>query len=231
MLDTKFWGKYFKVYDAVNLFIPYQKLLQRICKELEIQKNEKILEAGCGTCNLVLKIKQAGGDVIGLDNCKPALDVCAQKDPEIKCVLADLGKTLPFPDNYFDKIASNNTLYALPKHKQPDVLKELHRVLKTGGKIVLSNPKKDWKPIKIYIKGIKQNLYEQGFSRTICKITKMVIPTIKIFYYNFLITKESNYHFLAPQEQKDILYGAGFSKVSETIFVYANQAILNSAVK
>lgn len=231
MLNSKFWEKYFKVYDAVNLFIPYQKLLQSICKELEIQKNEKILEAGCGTCNLVLKIKQAGGHVIGLDNCKPALDICAQKDPTIKCVLADLEEILPFPDNYFDKIASNNTLYTLPKHKQLGVLKELHRILKTGGKIVLSNPKKGWKPIKIYISGIKQNLYEQGFIRTICKIIKMIAPTLKIFYYNFLIKKESNYHFLAPQEQKDLLYGAGFSKVSETIFAYADQSILNSAVK
>lgn len=231
MLDEKFWEKYFRVYDAVNLFLPYQRLLDKICEELEIKEGEKILEAGCGTCNLVLKIKGKGGESVGLDNCGAALDICREKDPGLKVVLADLREKLPFPDNYFEKVASNNTLYAVSKEKQLDSLKELYRVLKTGGKIVLSNPKKGWSPVSLYIKGAREHFKEEGIIRSAYKMMKMIIPTIKIFYYNFLIKKEVNYHFLDTEEQKKLLLKAGFSKVSQTIFVYCNQGILNSAIK
>lgn len=231
MLTEKFWEKYFKMYDVINLFIPYQRLLDEICNQLEIQRGEKILEAGCGTCNLVLKIKERGAKVIGLDNVKMALSICKQKDPTIETVFADLREQLPFEDSYFDKVACNNTLYAIPREKQLGALKEFYRVLKTGGKLVLSNPKRGWKPLKIYITGLKDNLNEEGIIATFCKIIKMVVPTVKIFYYNLLIQKEGNYHFLDPKEQKELLEKAGFSKVSETVFYYGKEGILNWATK
>jgi ubiquinone/menaquinone biosynthesis C-methylase UbiE len=231
MLTEKFWEKYFRVYDSVNSFIPYQKLLDRVCDELKIQKGEKVLEAGCGTCNLVLKIKEKGGKVVGLDNCRAALNICAQKDSTIELILANLEENLPFSNNFFDKITCNNTLYTISQKKQLATLKELHRVLRIGGMIVLSNPKRGWNPLKMYVAGIRDNLNEKGFLSTIQKITKMIMPTLRIFYYNLLIKKESNYHFFESKEQRGLLKKAGFSRVSGTIPVYANQGILNSAAK
>ncbi|MFQ6119093.1 MAG: class I SAM-dependent methyltransferase, partial [Methanosarcinales archaeon] len=136
MLDSRFWTSYFKVYDVLNLLIPYQELLETICDELEIKKGEKILEAGCGTGNLALKIKERGAEVVGLDNSQEALDIYRKKDPGAKLVLVDLRKKLPFPDDYFDKIASNNTLYIIPRERQLGTLQEFHRILKPGGKVV-----------------------------------------------------------------------------------------------
>lgn len=231
MLNSKFWARYFKVYDVLNLLIPYQELLETICDELEIKPGERILEAGCGTGNLALKIKERRVEVIGLDNCQEALDIYRKKDPTAKLVLADLREKLPFPDNYFDKIASNNTLYIIPKEKQLGVLKELHRILKPGGKIVLANLKKGWKSGKIYIKGVKENLKRERFFLTVMKILKLIPPTLRIFYYNYLIKKESQYYFFTSNEQKDLLKRAGFKNVSETKLIYADQGILNSGFK
>ena len=231
MLDSNFWKRYFKVYDVLNLLVPYQELLYAICDELDIKKGEKFLEAGCGTGNLALKIKKRGGAVVGLDNSREALDIYRKKDPEAKLVLADLRGKLPFPDNYFDKIASNNTLYIIPKEKQLDTLKELYRILKPGGKIVMVNLKKGWRSGKIYISGIKKNLKKEGVYSTFLKIIKMIIPTIKVFYYNYFIKKETQYYFCDFNEQKELLERAGFREVSETKLVYANEAILNSAFK
>ena len=36
MLDEKFWAKYFKVYDVLNLCIPYQELMAELEKELDL---------------------------------------------------------------------------------------------------------------------------------------------------------------------------------------------------
>lgn len=234
MLDSQFWTRYLKVYDVLNLLIPYQELLETICAELEIKPGEKILEAGCGTGNLAIKIKEKGGDVIGLDNCKEALEIYKEKDPNAKILLADLTKNLPFSDNYFDKIVCSNTLYIIPKEKHLSVLKEFYRILKPQGKIVLVNPVKGGSPIKIYLEGIRKSLKRNGCWKTLKTLILMIAPTIQILYYNSKIRKEDekgSYHFFDFNEQEKLLQKTGFRTISQTKFVYANQSILNVAVK
>jgi len=231
MLDTKFWAKYFRVYDVLNLLIPYQELLRDICDELDIRKGEKILEAGCGTGNLALEIKKRGANVVGLDNCQEALDIYKEKDSTAELVLADLSQKLPFSDNYFDKIACNNTLYAFPKETQLIILKEFLRILKPGGKLVVNNPKKGWKPIKIYADGVKKEFKNQGVIKGLAKILRIVVPTLKIFYYNIFIQKESHYYFCEFDEQKEMFQTCGFSNVSPTKKSYSGQSLINSGYK
>jgi ABC-type transport system substrate-binding protein len=62
----------------------------------------------------------------------------------------------------------------------------------------------------------------------------MLIPTIKMFYYNFFIQKEHKFtkqNLFDLGEQKELLQQAGFKNISETKLVYASQGILNSAIK
>ena len=227
MLDSNFWANYFKVYDVLNLLIPYQELLETICDELEIKPGEKILEAGCGTGNLALKIKERGAKVVGLDNCQEALDIYRKKDPTAELVLADLAKKLPFPDNYFDKIASNNTLYAVPREKRDQLMKESLRILKPGGKIVLANMREGWKPINVYIDHIKKDIKIFGLLVVFLKV-------IKMFYYNnkaLKADKVGTFSFFKFDEQGSLLIKNGFKNVSKNIYVYSGQAILNSAKK
>jgi len=215
----------------LNLFIPYQELLEAICRELDIKEGEKILEAGCGTGNLALKIKERRADVEGLDNCKAALEIYKKKDHDAELVLADLTKKLPFLNNYFDKIACNNVLYAIPKDKQPSLISEFYRILKPGGKIVISNPKKGWKLYKIYIAGIRENFHREGVVKSILKIFKLLIFAIKILHYNHLIARESEFYFFDIDEQNKLLIKAGFRNATNTELVYGEQSLLNSAVK
>jgi ubiquinone/menaquinone biosynthesis C-methylase UbiE len=231
MKKPNFWGRYFKVYDTLNLLIPYQELLEKITEELDIIPGEKILDAGCGTGNLALKIKAKRGEVIGLDNCQEALDIYTKKHSSASTVLSDLSQSLPFPNGYFDKIVVNNTLYLFPKEKQRKILKEFFRILKEGGKIVISNPKKGFSPLKIYQQGIKQNIKKEGLAKTLKVVLKMLSSTLKILYYNSYIKKESSYCFLTPQEQKELLIEEGFVRISGAERVYANQGIMQSAYK
>lgn len=48
------------------------------------------------------------------------------------------GKTLPFPENHFDSIFSTEVIEHI--FNLPEILKELNRVLKPGGKILLTCP-------------------------------------------------------------------------------------------
>ena len=40
MLDQKFWAKYFKVYDILNIVIPYQELLSELERELDLNNDD-----------------------------------------------------------------------------------------------------------------------------------------------------------------------------------------------
>ncbi len=231
MEKEKFWKKYFQVYDTLNSLIPYRELLESVIKELSPKKGELVFEGGCGTGNLLLKIKEKGADVIGTDFSKAALEILKKKDNSVKVILSDLAKKLPFENDYFDKAVLNNTLYLFPKKTQVKILKEIKRVLKKGGLIVLANPKNGWSPMKIYVDGIRKNLKEEGLLKTIIKVAKMILPTAKIIYYNFFIKKETGYFFPTEKEQKNILKEAGFRVISEPKFVYSKQGVMNSAKK
>jgi ubiquinone/menaquinone biosynthesis C-methylase UbiE len=234
MLDTNFWKKYFKVYDILNKLVPYQELLDVIYNELKIKRGDKILDVGSGTGNLAIKLKKNGGDVIGLDFSKEGIEIHKKKDCNAKIVLGDIKEPFPFSDNYFNKICSNNTIYTIPKDARLGVFKEFFRVLKPGGVVVVSNIIKGFKPFEIYKAHIYREIKNCGIFHATYRTIKFIKPTVKIFYYNYLIKKENkygNYDFLDENEQKKLLKSSGFVRISENKFVYSEQAILNSAHK
>jgi hypothetical protein len=61
-----------------------------------------------------------------------------------------------------------------------------------------------------------------------------MLPTIKIFYYNYLIKKEGlfgGYSFFSDNEQSELLKQSGFINVTKDEIYYSGQAILNTASK
>ncbi len=233
-LDHKFWAKYFKVYDVLNMVIPYQELLDTIVDEAKIKKGDLVLDAGCGTGNLSMKCTAAGAKVFGIDYCIEALDQYRQKDLDAEMLVHDLTKPLPFPDRFFDIVVCNNVLYALDKSLRPQIIKEFSRVLKPGGKIVLSNVHKDFKSMMIYSEHIKESIKKAGSLRTLFDIFRMAIPTIKMFYYNERIKNENkagSYSFVGVSEQASLLKNAGMMNVSDNVIAYGGQAIINHGKK
>jgi len=234
MLTTDFWHKYFKVYDVLNLAIPYQELLNSVCGELDIKSGERILEAGSGTGNLALKIKERGGLPVGIDMSQEGINIHKNKDPGVEVILGNLTDKLPFQDNSFDKICSNNTLYAIPRDKRDAVIKELYRILKPNGKIVISNITEGFSPFKIYKDHVLKEFKRNGLLYILRNIVKFIKPTIKMFYYNHLIKKEhgdGDFDFFEEGEQKKILEENRFKNISNEKRVYANQAVLTFAYK
>lgn len=233
-LGTDFWKKYFRVYDTLNEVIPYRKLLDSVVRHLDPQKGELILEAGSGTGNLSTKIEAKGAIPTGIDYSEEAISRHQKKSPQTKILAGDLTKPLPFSDNEFDKVCSNNVIYALDPKIRVSVLRELRRVLKPGGTIVISNLNEGFKPYKIYFGHISEDIRLSGFFSAIYKCVKLVYPTILIFYYNYLIKKQNvsgNYGFMKQDEQALLLSEAGFILVSATETAYAGQAVINSAKK
>ncbi len=126
-----FWSEFYDSFVDVRYKFDRNEVIQK----LKIKNGEKVLEVGVGTgLNLPLYPKYC--EVFGIDFSNSMLYKAKQKKSNAKITLEEMDATnIKYPDNYFDKILMTYVLRVTP---QPIlVLKEIIRVLKPKGKIVV----------------------------------------------------------------------------------------------
>jgi ubiquinone/menaquinone biosynthesis C-methylase UbiE len=111
---------------------------------LDLRLNSSVLEVGCGSGGYALHLaEKAGCRLVGLDinaagvrnaNQLALARGLASRAHFEKC---DVSKNLPFEDNTFDAVFSNDVLCHLPS--RPEVIGEIFRVLKPGGRMLFSD--------------------------------------------------------------------------------------------
>lgn len=233
-LTASFWDKYFGVYDVLNELLPYKHLIQSLVDALQIRPGDTVLDAGAGTGNVSLPISMAGGIPTGFDISTSGMKLFKQKMPGAEYVIGDLSKKIPFADQSFDKVVSNNVIYAIHPESRALLGSELFRVLKPGGKIVIANIAPGFRPFEIYVAHLKEEYAHSGFLQTLFKILSFTIPTLKMFYYNMLIRREhkgGDYAFMDEKIQEDFLRSAGFIHISDSVRLYGGHGVLTSAEK
>ncbi|MFY9270735.1 MAG: methyltransferase domain-containing protein [Candidatus Manganitrophaceae bacterium] len=114
---------------------------------LNIRGGESILEVGVGT-GLSLPFYPKNCKVIGIDFCEPMLEKGEERVRRydlghIQLMKMDAMK-MAFPDNSFDAVFAAYVITAVPDPHQ--VISEMIRVCKVGGKIVLLNHFKNVNP-------------------------------------------------------------------------------------
>jgi ubiquinone/menaquinone biosynthesis C-methylase UbiE len=97
----------------------------------------RILDAGCGSGPLFAALRDRGAIVTGFDSSTAMLELARRRlGPDAVLHVADLGSPLPFPDGAFDDVVASLVLHYLEDWTAP--LAELRRVLKPGGRLILS---------------------------------------------------------------------------------------------
>jgi demethylmenaquinone methyltransferase/2-methoxy-6-polyprenyl-1,4-benzoquinol methylase len=140
--DKSFYDRISSAYDALtnsNEHAAREKGLSL----LALQPGERVLEIGYGTGHSLVALAQAvgsGGHVDGIDVSDGMCQVARSRVTEAG--LADrvslkVGSVppLPYPDAEFDAVSMSFTLELFPLNVIPDVLSEIKRVLKPGGRI------------------------------------------------------------------------------------------------
>jgi len=110
----------------------YELMAREAVEDLEAQfgsiDGKRIADLGCGPGFFTRSLREAGAEVVPVDN---SIDEASlQGHPPPGFVLADAGD-LPFPDGNFDGIYCSNLLEHTPN--SPAVLREIARTLKPGG--------------------------------------------------------------------------------------------------
>jgi SAM-dependent methyltransferase len=99
----------------------------------------EVLDAGCGTGGTLQALRNAGFlHLHGFDLNPPALHFCRQRGLE----QVKLGSItdIPFPDNEFNVVISNDVLNDAGTSSEAAALSELYRVLRPGGRLFLNLP-------------------------------------------------------------------------------------------
>jgi SAM-dependent methyltransferase len=142
--SDRFWDLYSHVYNGVYHLIPYRNLLWDAFSELRLKPGMRVLDAGCGTGNFERFIADKPVPPIVVDGIdgsagmlRSAQRRCRNLD-FVRFAAADLNERLPFDDETFDCVVSINVLYAL--QDQDAAIRELLRVLKPEGRLVISSP-------------------------------------------------------------------------------------------
>ncbi len=97
----------------------------------------RILDAGCGSGPLFAALRDRGAIVTGIDTSTGMLELARRRlGARADLQVADLGSPLPFPDGVFDDVIASLVLHYL--EDWGPALAELRRVLKPGGRMIVS---------------------------------------------------------------------------------------------
>jgi ubiquinone/menaquinone biosynthesis C-methylase UbiE len=229
-VDKYIWHLYERVYDAILLrLIPYRRLIERAAWEVKISNGGAYLDAGCGTGNLLVLLLSAGRDinVTGVDFSSAMLMRAEKKlnvnGRRVSLLQHDLNKVLPLGSSLFDGITCLNVIYALGK---PEVLvEELHRVLKPGGKAIISTPLKEPKILPIvreHLDALKVESPRWWAAKFCGQVIGVFFPTLLFVLINLFIKGNSDFKFYPREEIVILLSSAGF-ELKKIDLVYGNQ--------
>lgn len=113
------------------------QLVAYLIKRFDLQKGSTIVEIGCGRGDFLKEFQYAGLRSIGVDR----EDSCKSLSPGIDVRTCDIAsEQLPFDDTSIDVIFSKSVIEHLFDPSQ--LLREINRVLKPGGRVVVMTP--DW---------------------------------------------------------------------------------------
>jgi ubiquinone/menaquinone biosynthesis C-methylase UbiE len=157
-------------YDlTIRLTMPEQRFRETLIKEIEPQTNEKILEFGFGTGQNLIRVKTQNPSIqlSGLDidpNVKAITEhKLTNQQLEVTLDLYDGGK-FPYPDAQFDKVYSCLVFHQLDADTKRFCLKEIYRVLKPTGTLIIADWGKAQNLLMRFTFGIVQLL--DGFKTT-----------------------------------------------------------------
>lgn len=199
-------------YDlAIKVTMPEKKFRSKLIDIVNPLPNENILEFGFGTAQNLILIKQRQPEIFiqGVD-IDPKIKTIAEhklnkQQLNIPLHLYD-GLTLPFSDNSFDKIFSSLVFHQLDAEIKSKCLKELYRVLKTNGSLVIGDwgkAKNRWMRFAFYFVQILD-----GFKTTNDNVNGLLSQFITIAGFHnvsevdFINTKIGTYSYYTANKPK-----------------------------
>jgi ubiquinone/menaquinone biosynthesis C-methylase UbiE len=212
-----FWTRYFTVYDTLNQARPYQAMIARQVALLDPAAGERILDAGTGSGNLAAALARPGLELVGIDFCEPAFELARRKAPAAHFQFGDLTRPLAFPDGAFDHVACSAVLHVLSAEEQRFAIGELSRVLRPGGRLVVTAFARGFSVLKVYAESLREERRATSLGTTVAFGLRYSWNTARIFYYVWRIQRQHRrgaYAYVDERSLGDLLTAAGLEPQS-----------------
>lgn len=136
-MNERGYGDFAEVYDALTLNVPYDEIAEYYAKAIaEITDGKRLLDIGCGTGNLTIRLKKAGFDVVGLDGSSEMLSRAAAKDSEIFWVCQDMTEA-ELGEEFDAAVSTLDSINHLESRDETErCFRRVNKNLKTGGAFV-----------------------------------------------------------------------------------------------
>ena len=128
------------LYDPLLWFMRERRFKSDLIEQAQIGESNRVLDVGCGTGTLAIMTKQLHPDaeVVGIDADAKILSIARAKAAKTGMKLTfdqGMADELPYPDSSFDRVLSSLFLHHLSNENKLRTLREVRRVLRTGGRL------------------------------------------------------------------------------------------------
>jgi demethylmenaquinone methyltransferase / 2-methoxy-6-polyprenyl-1,4-benzoquinol methylase len=204
-------------YDAMNRTMTAGLDLRwrRLTAEAVVRPGDRVLDACCGTGDLAIAAREAGGDVTGLDFSERMLERARRKAPDLEWVTGDL-LTLPFPDGSFDAATVGFGVRNVEDLER--AFAELRRVLRPGGRLGVLEITRPRGPLALF--------YRVWFDGLVPLIGRL-LPGGSAYTY----LPASVRRFPGPDELARLMRDAGFAGIRYRLLAGGIVALHTGAVR
>jgi ubiquinone/menaquinone biosynthesis C-methylase UbiE len=159
------WDSYAISYDRVLPAMPYyREVVDRHVEAMGRPGIERVIDVGAGTGNVAIEVARTGRTVVAIDVSRAMLDQLRAKltpdvAPRVR-IHEDNGEALAdWPDDAFDGVTILLVLY--DAQRPSVVLREALRVLRPGGVLVVTEPKRTFR-ISELLQAVEDQMRERG---------------------------------------------------------------------
>nr|MDQ3341906.1 class I SAM-dependent methyltransferase [Myxococcota bacterium] len=117
-----------------------RQIIPPITRFLRTEKATRLLDIGCGTGRTLHQLARAHPSLglWGVD-LSPAYVKVARERARDATIAVENAEALPFADGAFDIVTSVYLFHELPRNARRNVVREMHRVLRPGGLLVIED--------------------------------------------------------------------------------------------